>query len=249
MAEGSPLSPGGRVAFVLKGYPRLSETFVAQEILALEELGLDIEIVSLRHPTDRARHPVHAQIGAPVLYLPEYLKDEKRRVAAAWRRARRLPGYAAARRLWLRDLVRDPTPNRIRRFGQALVLAAELGRDLRHLHAHFLHTPASVARYAAIMLGLPWSVSAHAKDIWTSPAWEKREKLRSAAWAVACRRVGPPPSGRTGAVAGRGEPVLSRARPRPLPAAPVARRGAGRQRPGCAGCAAVGRPRGREEGL
>ena len=180
----------GRVVFVLKGYPRLSETFIAQEILALEEQGLDIEIVSLRHPTDRARHPVHGQIRAPVLYLPEYLKDQPSRVLAAWCRARRLPGYRAARRAWLADLVRDPTPNRIRRFGQALVLAAELSPDIGHLHAHFLHTPASVARYAAILCGLPWSVSAHAKDIWTIPAWEKRGKLASAQWAVTCTEFG-----------------------------------------------------------
>jgi glycosyltransferase involved in cell wall biosynthesis len=185
-----PLPKGGRVAFVLKGYPRLSETFIAQEILALEQQGLDIQIVSLRHPTDRARHPVHGQIGAPVLYLPEYLMDEPRRVLAAWRRARHLPGYAAAQRVWLADLARDPTPNRVRRFGQALVLAAELAPDIRHLHAHFLHTPASVARYAAMMLGLPWSVSAHAKDIWTIPSWEKRGKLESAAWAVTCTEFG-----------------------------------------------------------
>jgi glycosyltransferase involved in cell wall biosynthesis len=179
-----------RVAFVLKGYPRLSETFIAQEIRALEQRGLDIQIVSLRHPTDRARHPVHSQIRAPVLYLPEYLRDEKRRVLAAWRRVRLLPGYAAARRAWLADLARDPTPNRIRRFGQALVLAAELAPHIAHLHAHFLHTPASVARYAAIMRRAPWSFSAHAKDIWTTPAWEKREKLRSAQWAVTCTETG-----------------------------------------------------------
>ena len=182
--------PSGRVAFVLKGYPRLSETFIAQEIWALEQRGLDIQIVSLRHPTDRARHPVHGQIHAPVLYLPEYLKDEKRRVLGAWRRARLLPGYAVARRGWLSDLARDPTPNRIRRFGQALVLAAELAPDIGHLHAHFLHTPASVARYAAIMRGMRWSVSAHAKDIWTIPAWEKRDKLGSAQWAVTCTEAG-----------------------------------------------------------
>jgi len=188
--SGSPPSAEGRVGFVLKGYPRLSETFIAQEIRALEQRGLDIQIVSLRHPTDRARHPVHGQIHAPVLYLPEYLKDEPPRVFKAWRRARLLPGYAAARRVWLADLVRDATPNRIRRFGQALVLAAELPQDLRHLHAHFLHTPASVARYAAIMRGLSWSVSAHAKDIWTMPAWEKREKLGSAQWAVTCTEAG-----------------------------------------------------------
>ena len=116
----------GRVAFVLKGYPRLSETFIAQEILALERRGLDILIVSLRHPTDRATHPVHDQIRAAVLYLPEYLNQEPRRVWRGWLRSRRLPGYRAARGAWLADLRRDPTPNRVRRFGQALVLAAEL---------------------------------------------------------------------------------------------------------------------------
>src|SRR5690606_21693834 len=100
--------------------------------------------------------------------------------------ARRLPGYAAARRIWLRDLMRDPTPNRVRRFGQAAVLAAELAGDIARLHAHFLHTPASVARYAALMRGLGWSASAHAKDIWTTPEWEKREKLADAAWVTTC---------------------------------------------------------------
>ncbi|HVC57622.1 MAG TPA: glycosyltransferase family 4 protein [Stellaceae bacterium] len=188
-ASGPPPA-AGRVAFVLKGYPRLSETFIAQEILALERRGLAIDIVSLRHPTDRVGHPVHGQIRAPVLYLPEYLKDEPRRVFAAWRRARRLAGYRAARRSWLADLLRDPTPNRVRRFGQALVLAAELAPEVERLHAHFLHTPGSVARYAAMMRGLGWSVSAHAKDIWTIPAWEKRGKLASAEWAVTCTETG-----------------------------------------------------------
>jgi len=125
-----------------------------------------------------------------VLYLPEYLKDEPRRVRRGWRRARRMAGYGAARRAWLKDLLRDPTPNRIRRFGQALVLAAELPADIGQLHAHFLHTPASVARYAAAMRGLDWSVSAHAKDIWTIPDWEKREKLAAARWAVTCTETG-----------------------------------------------------------
>jgi glycosyltransferase involved in cell wall biosynthesis len=176
----------GPVAFVLKGYPRLSETFIAQEILALERRGLEILIVSLRHPTDRKSHPAHAQIRARVLYLPEYLYQEPWRVWRGWRRARLHPGYRPARALWLADLLRDPTPNRVRRFGQALVLAAELPDEIGHLHAHFLHTPASVARYAALIAGRPWTVSAHAKDIWTTPEWEKREKLAEARWAVTC---------------------------------------------------------------
>jgi glycosyltransferase involved in cell wall biosynthesis len=178
-----------RVAFVLKGYPRLSETFIAQEIAALERRGLDILIVSLRRPTDSRRHPVHGEIRASVVYLPEYLILEPLRTLRAWFTVRRLPGYKEARALWLKDLLRDPTPNRIRRFGQALVLAAELPGDVERLHAHFLHTPASVTRYAAALLGLPWTGSAHAKDIWTTPEWEKREKLASCQWLVTCTRA------------------------------------------------------------
>lgn len=180
----------GPVAFVLKGYPRLSETFIAQEILGLERLGLDIRIISLRHPTDKARHPIHQEITAPVDYLPEYLHDEPARVWRGWRIARRLPGYAAAFSAWMHDIRRDPTRNRLRRFGQACVLAAELPAEITRLHFHFLHTPASVARYAAIMRGLPWSGSAHAKDIWTSPDWELREKLGECDWLVTCTASG-----------------------------------------------------------
>jgi glycosyltransferase involved in cell wall biosynthesis len=176
----------GRVAFVLKGYPRLSETFIAQEIAALERRGLEILIVSLRRPTDARRHPVHEEIRAAILYLPEYLLLEPWRVLRAWLRQRRNSRYKDARNLWLRDLARDPTPNRMRRFGQALVLADETPEDVQRLHAHFLHTPASVTRYAAALLGLRWTGSAHAKDIWTTPEWEKREKLASCDWLVTC---------------------------------------------------------------
>ena len=179
----------GAVAFVLKGYPRISETFIANEILALERRGLDIRLFSLRHPSNDRRHPVHDDIRAPVTYLPEYLYQEPGRVLRAWRKMRTLPGYASARRVWLRDLRRDPTPNRVRRFGQALVLARELPPEVGWIHAHFMHTPASVARYAAIIRDLPWSCSAHAKDIWTSPEWEKREKLADCRWLVSCTRT------------------------------------------------------------
>jgi glycosyltransferase involved in cell wall biosynthesis len=176
----------GAVAVVVKGYPRLSETFVANEIRALERRGLAIVLFSLRRPTDDAVHPVHREIRAPVHYLPEYLHHAPGRVVRAWWRVRRRPGYRAARAVWLRDLRRDPTRNRLRRFGQALVLADELPADVRRLHAHFLHTPASVTRYAAAIRGLRWSVSAHAKDVWITPEWEKREKLADCTWLVTC---------------------------------------------------------------
>lgn len=192
------------VVVVLKGYPRLSETFIAEELLGLQEAGLDLRIVALRRPTDDRVHPVHRAIAAGVSYLPEYLHQEPIRVLRAWWRVRRLNGMAALWRQFTRDLRRDLTRNRVRRFGQALVLAAEFPSGAARIHAHFIHTPASVAAYASLLLGVPWSCSAHAKDIWTTPAWELRDKLAASRWTVTCTRAG---RDRLQAVGPPGKPV------------------------------------------
>ena len=178
------------IAVVLKGYPRLSETFIAEEILGLEQAGFDLRLVALRRPTDDRVHPVHRAITAPVAYLPEYLHEEPWRVVRAWWRTRNRPGMARAWAQFRADLRRDPSRNRVRRLGQAMVLAAELPAEIKRLHAHFIHTPASVVAYASLITGHPWTCSAHAKDIWTSPDWELAGKLRAAAWTVTCTRNG-----------------------------------------------------------
>ncbi|GAA6165745.1 glycosyltransferase [Pelagimonas sp. KU-00592-HH] len=173
-----------RLAVVVKGWPRLSETFIAQELVALEEMGHDLEIWSLRFPTDKKRHPLHDRLKAKVNYLPEYLYQEPLRVLRGIGRNILRTGFWKATAVWLWDLMRDRTTNRGRRFGQACVLAAELPPETAALYAHFMHTPASVTRYAAIMRGMDWGVSAHAKDIWTSPEWEKREKLQASTYGA-----------------------------------------------------------------
>ena len=92
------------------------------------------------------------------------------------------------------------------------MLAAELPDDVDWLHTHFLHTPASVTRYAALILGIGWSFSAHAKDIWTTPEWELSEKLADAAWGVTCTRANLDYLRSLSDDAGKGAPRLSRAR-------------------------------------
>lgn len=179
-----------KIALVLKGYPRLSETFIAQEILELERAGFDIEIISLRHPTDKHEHPVHDEISAPRQYLPEYLYQEPVRVLTAKLWCLPKAGFWKACGIFLKDLFRDPSPNRVRRFGQAMVMAREYAGRCDHIYVHFLHTPCSVARYAAIITGKSFSISAHAKDIWTSPEWEIREKLEDCDWLVTCTEGG-----------------------------------------------------------
>jgi len=57
-----------KILVVLKGYPRLSETFIAQELLGLEKAGFDLTLISMRKPTDKKRHPVHDEIKARVVY-------------------------------------------------------------------------------------------------------------------------------------------------------------------------------------
>jgi glycosyltransferase involved in cell wall biosynthesis len=182
--------PGGTIAVVLKGYPRLSETFIAQELHGLEGLGFKLRFVSLRHPTDNRLHPIHREIEAPVSYLPEYLHQEPWRVMKGVSRATMKPGFGRALRQWFKDLPRDRSGSRIRRFGQACVLAAELPDDVSYLYAHFIHTPAAVTGYASLMTGLPWSCSAHAKDIWTSPDWELRQNLAATEWVATCTQFG-----------------------------------------------------------
>jgi glycosyltransferase involved in cell wall biosynthesis len=178
------------IAVLVKGYPRLSETFIAQELRSLEKAGFRLRIFSMRQPTDKAVHPVHREIEAPVSYLPEYLHHAPLRVMRSLWRARRLPGFRSAFGAFLDDLRHDLTRNRVRRLGQAAVLAVEMPTDVAQIYAHFIHTPGSVARYAAMMTGLPWSCSAHAKDIWTTPDRELAGKLADAAFVVTCTEAG-----------------------------------------------------------
>lgn len=198
--------PSPRTAIVLKGYPRLSETFIAQELLALEQRGIQVAIWSLRCPNDKARHPIHDAIRARVAYLPEYLHQAPLRTLHALVWALQRPGFGALMSCFWRDLRRDPSAGRLRRLGQGLILARALPDAITHLHAHFLHAPSSVARYAAILTRRGWSFSAHAKDIWTTPEWDLTEKIAEAAWGVTCTRDG---FDRLEALGGRGRVHLA----------------------------------------
>ncbi|MFO1089765.1 MAG: glycosyltransferase family 4 protein [Hyphomicrobiales bacterium] len=167
-------------------YPRRSETFIAQELLGLERAGLDFEILSLDTPPDEERHDVNREITAKVHYLPNSMISGLPQFVAGWWKARKLPGYKRARSQFFRDYRRDLTVGRVRRFVQAMVIATRHADRYRAFHAHFLHKPASVVRYLEMLTDKPWSASAHAKDIWTSPDWDLADKLEHAHWVVTC---------------------------------------------------------------
>ncbi|HSM88660.1 MAG TPA: colanic acid biosynthesis glycosyltransferase WcaL, partial [Desulfobacterales bacterium] len=178
------------LGMVLKGYPRISETFISNEILLLESLGFDVHIFSMRPGREGFTHRSVAEIRACVDYLPEtFLRNAHRLIfhnlCLAMRRPRR---YAAGLDLVRRRFQRTRNPATLRHFLQAGYLVNHLLPDtgVIHLHAHFAHSPASVALFASELSGLPFSFTAHAKDIYTSDPGQLREKIALARFVVTC---------------------------------------------------------------
>ena len=60
-----------RVAYVMNGFPRLSETFIAHEIHQIERLGLRLRLYSVKREDEPKVHPVVAAIRAPLIHLPQ----------------------------------------------------------------------------------------------------------------------------------------------------------------------------------
>src|SRR5262245_57508059 len=110
------MSGGETLTIVVKGFPRLSETFVARELEALEARGFSFALFALRKPGGDAAF-VDNRVKAVPRYLPEYLHHAPFRVARAFLRARRLPGFARAWESFREDLALERSRARWRRFG------------------------------------------------------------------------------------------------------------------------------------
>jgi glycosyltransferase involved in cell wall biosynthesis len=178
------------LGLILKGYPRISETFISNEILLLEQLGFSIHLFSMRQPRENFTHDSVKKICARVDYLPEtLLKPLPRLVYHNSRLAAKHPKlYGAALKTAWRRFRRTRKSATIKHLFQAGYLVNHLLEASRatHLHAHFAHSPASVAMFASRLSGLPFSFTAHAKDIYTSDPAQLREKIGLARFVVTC---------------------------------------------------------------
>jgi len=203
-----------RVAYVMNGFPRLSETFITHEIHQLERLGLPLRLYSVKRENEPKVHPVVAAIRAPLTYLPKasslsgttlpqwlaqnlpvflpaHLRVARRHplrwasalgsaVALAWRhRGPDAQGRQRLRKVFLKE------------FLQAGEIAADVMRqgDVAHLHGHFCHGVATITWLAARMTGLPYSFTAHAKDIYQAelnPGDLLERKMHGARFVATC---------------------------------------------------------------
>jgi glycosyltransferase involved in cell wall biosynthesis len=176
---------------ILKGYPRISETFISNEIGLLEGHGIPIHIFSMRRPRESFCHPSVRKIRARVDYLPETILSRrlpellKHNLQLA---AQRPDRYRGALQLTVQRYRRTRKSATFKHLLQAgyLVHHGLAQRRIAHLHAHFAHSPTSVAMFSSLLSGLPFSFTAHAKDIYTSDERQLREKLANAAFAVTC---------------------------------------------------------------
>ena len=152
-------SPPFHVGYVVKRYPRFSETFIVNEILAHEAAGTQVSIFSLRPPMDPRFQGDLARVRAPVTYLSG---AQSLRARDFWRNQqhlfRALPGSMERLQAFAGEEVTE--------VGQAMELALRVqALGIHHLHAHFATSPASVTRMAARLAEIGYTFTAHAKDI------------------------------------------------------------------------------------
>jgi glycosyltransferase involved in cell wall biosynthesis len=210
---GSIASGRGSVGYVLMGFPRLSETFIASELHRVEQAGVPVRLFVVKAVEERERDVRHPVVDA-IRARPERLPDAATltRPLHRWRRAdlapfmpalrrvlrRRPAGLARAAATTLAQALRDrrtplsgPRKIYVKELLQAIALADRLldAPEVRHLHAHFAHGTTTIAWHAARIAGLPFSFTGHARDIYAehlNPKGWLRRKLLAARFVVTC---------------------------------------------------------------
>jgi glycosyltransferase involved in cell wall biosynthesis len=206
-------APSPTVGYVLMGFPRLSETFIASELLRIEQAGVPMRLFVVKPIEDHERglrlpvvDAIHARPerlpDASCLTLPLHRWRPRHLapfVPAIRRIARRRPrGLAAATATVVAQAFRDRrTPFSglrklyVKELLQAIALADRLidAPEVRHLHAHFAHGTTTITWHAARITGLPFSFTGHARDIYAehlNPKGWLRRKLLAARFVVTC---------------------------------------------------------------
>src|SRR5258706_8652888 len=183
-----------RVAYLVKTFPRLSETFILNEILGVEDLGLQLEIFSLRKlpPESEPVHPDVAKVKGPVRYVPSFIRPLWPPGLALLLFSQLALLFAAPQRYFAaaRFYFRSGNNPRLKDFLQAGYLARALRRGkFTHLHAHFANLPTTVAEIVKHLTGIGYSFTAHAKDVYVTPPSELARKIKKAECVLTCTEV------------------------------------------------------------
>lgn len=201
----------GQVAYILKGYPRTSETFITNEIRLLEKMGVNLAIFSVKKLEGQKNHAMVKDIKVPVTYLPQadalsesrfsrWLIDNVPKFSKSHKqlfKAKPLAYFKVLlecgvmsvqyRNHWL-ELPREVFFKEFLQAGYIANAALQAG-TIHHFHAHFCHGSTTIAMFASRMSGIPFSFTAHAKDIYLkelNPGRLLPKKMRRAEFLVTC---------------------------------------------------------------
>ncbi len=174
-----------RIGYVVKMFPRISETFILNEILELERRGVKIVIFSIKKPNEGRFHPQLSKLKAKVLYLEDLeLKRWATWLGNVW------PSLSARRdefwKITEKTLAGKDQSRMDLVLQSAWVGAKSMEFNLSRLHAHFASLPSTVAYFAHLITGIPFSFTAHAKDIYVYDMEQHllKEKLLAAQFVV-----------------------------------------------------------------
>ena len=203
-ARGTQSRNVDKVAYVLKGFPRLSETFISNEVRLLTGLGMKLSLFSIK----QGDALVDADGLPEVDYLPG-VTSMSNTLLIPWLFTNIAP-FAPAQLYWL---IKAPLRylrtlrfaiDCARRYGTGAVkktfikeflFATQIARaihkagDFAHIHAHFCHDATNVAWMCSQLTGLPFSFTAHAKDIYQNklnPGDLLERKLEATSFATTC---------------------------------------------------------------
>jgi glycosyltransferase involved in cell wall biosynthesis len=185
------VKPRHRIAYLVKTFPRLSETFILNEILGIEDLGMELEIFSLRKQPPGAE-PVHADVAkvkGSVTYIPSFVRPLLPPGLALLLFAQLMFLFTAPRRYFAAARFHFGSGNdpRLKDFLQAGYLAWTLRwRKITHLHAHFANLPTTVAEIVQCLTGIRYSFTGHAKDVYLTPPAEMARKIKKAECVLTC---------------------------------------------------------------
>jgi glycosyltransferase involved in cell wall biosynthesis len=185
----NPRTPSTDLAVLVNGFPRLSETFVLHELLELERRGLRLHLFALRRPAEIVQQEALAELRATVEYLPEATMPHQRarlRLAHAALLMHRKLGYVHG----FADVLGSSEYSRSVGVSAALLAHRLLRLGSPPLYVHFAHKPATIGRFAALLAGVPYALSAHAKDIWLTPDAELARKVQDARVVLTCTEQG-----------------------------------------------------------
>src|SRR5690242_1356461 len=195
-------SSNKQIGYLLRSYPRLSQTFILNEILALEKIGVSIQIFALTNPHEKVVQMQVDQVQAPVHYLDEDIQprslrnmlNENMEVAR-----RNFKGYVRSLFYIAANQGIDQgytASNRWECFLQAIHLIFLLtqkerrtGQKLDHLHAHFAHDPTLIAYLVHCITGIPFSFTAHARDLYQVPERVLTDRIHRARAVITCCRA------------------------------------------------------------